>query len=45
MDGPSFDTQFSLVHGTGFARKGPNDFSIEDLQEQAATTPAVRTEA
>jgi hypothetical protein len=33
MDGPAFDAQSPLVHRTGFGRKGPDDFSIENFQE------------
>jgi len=31
MDSPTLHTQFALIHRTGFGRKGPYDFSIEDL--------------
>jgi hypothetical protein len=44
MDVPAFDAQFALVHRTGFGRKCPNDFPIEDLQKQSASTSTIRAE-
>jgi len=40
---PSLDTEFALIHGAVFRRKGPDEFSIRDFEHHLAAAPTVRT--
>jgi hypothetical protein len=40
---PAFDTEFPLIHGIGFGRESPQEFSVQDFQQQLASAPAVGT--
>jgi hypothetical protein len=40
---PAFDTEFTLIHGIGLGREGPQELSVEDFQQQLASAPAVGT--
>ena len=42
MSIPALDAQFALVHGIGLGRKGSQQLSVHDLQQQFTAASAIR---